>query len=94
MPLTPTAIDRQLDDVAGRIDDQRKVLAKVIQNAGAASASLGEIPTDYAALIADIQALPGSDEWETAVKARLSRYTTEFQALKTVADAIAAASVE
>ncbi|TIL79327.1 MAG: hypothetical protein E5Y89_12855, partial [Mesorhizobium sp.] len=79
--------------ISQRLSDQRQVMLKVKANASAASAALAAITTDYAAVISTIQAYGTSDAYEAGTKAKLAKMTTEYNALKAVADAVAAANV-
>jgi hypothetical protein len=54
---------------------------------------LAAIPTDFASVISAVQAFGTTDPYEAAVKAKLAKLTTEFNALKTVADAVAGANL-
>ena len=87
---TSTEVDVALDAVAQLISDQREVLKKAKSNAAIASAALAEVPTTYADVVSTIQAYGTANAHEALAKARLAKYTTEFTALKSVADAVAA----
>lgn len=82
-----------LDAIAAIIRDQRAVLVKVKSNALIASETLAALPTEYADVIATIQAFGTANASEALAKAELVKLTTEFNALKTVSDAIAAANL-
>ncbi|PBB96448.1 hypothetical protein [Mesorhizobium sp. WSM3862] len=90
---TTSEIDVGMNAIAQRLYDQRQVMLKVKQNATGASASLAAIPTDFAAVVSAVQAFGTTDPYEAAVKAKLAKLTTEFNALKTVADAVAGANL-
>ena len=79
-----------LDDVATLIRDQKAVMLKAKSNASGASTALAEVPTKYADLISTINAYGTSNASEALAKAELAKLTTEFQALKTLADQVAA----
>lgn len=87
---TTSEVKTGLDLVAERIATQRAVVDKAKANAQSASDALAAIPTDFADLIATIDAYTGADEFETLAQAEKARLTTEFNALKTEADTIAA----
>lgn len=79
-----------LDDVAGIIREQRAVMLKVKSNAGLASAALAGLSAQYADLITTINAYGTANAAEALSKADLAKLTSEFQALKTLADQVAA----
>lgn len=83
-----TWIDTQLDGVAATIEAH----ASRLQSAGVAiqqsDDGLGNIPTQSATLIAAVQA-----QGTTEQKARLAKYTVDYQALKTVSAAASGAAV-
>jgi hypothetical protein len=89
----PSEVKAGLDNIAQAIVGQRLVVAKAIQNAGVASASLADLPTTYADVIATINGYGTADAFEAVSKAELAKMTEEFIALKAVADQIAAESV-
>jgi hypothetical protein len=82
-----------LDDIAEIIRSQRAVLSKAVSNSQLASDGLAALPTDYADVLATINGYGTSNASEALAKADLAKLTTEFLALKAVADAIAAADV-
>jgi hypothetical protein len=81
-----------LDDISGIIRDNRAVLVKAKSNGSLASTELASIPTDFAAVIAAIDAIPANttNTAEMLLKAEKAKLATEFTALKAKADAIAA----
>lgn len=81
-----------LAEVATLIRDQKAVMLKAKSNAGLASAALAEVPTKYSDLITTINGYGTSNAAEALAKADLAKLTTEFQALKTLADQVAAIS--
>ena len=91
---TTTEVKNGLDRVAERIGTNRDVLEKVVSNAAIASTALGDIPTDFAAIKAEIDLYTPTGAFETLAKDELARITTEFQALKVHADAIAAVDLD
>lgn len=87
---TTSEVKTGLDLVAERIAAQRAVVNKAKSNAQQASDALAAIPTDFADLIATIDAYTGADEFETLAQAEKARLQAEFTALKNEADTIAA----
>lgn len=79
-----------LDEVARIIREQKAVMLKAKSNAGLASAALAGLPTEYADVISTINAYGITNAAEALAKADLAKLTTEFQALKTLADQVAA----
>ena len=89
---TTSEVKSGLDEVADTIRAQREVMAKVKSNAALASAALAALPADKQPIIATINgyAVDTTNTFEKLAKAELADLTTEFQALKTIADAVAA----
>lgn len=89
---TASQVKAGLDEIASLIRDQRAVMEKVKSNAALASVALAEIPTVYADVIATIDAYAANstDYFERLAKAEKAKMATEFTALKTDADAVAA----
>lgn len=79
-----------LDDVAGIIREQKAVMVKVKSNAALAAAALAGLPAQYADLITTINAYGTTNAAEALSKADLAKLTSEFQALKSLADQVAA----
>jgi hypothetical protein len=79
-----------LDDVAAIIREQKAVMLKAKSNAALASAALADLPTEFADVIATINAYGTANASEALSKADLAKLTTEFQALKSLADQVAA----
>jgi hypothetical protein len=81
-----------LDEISGLIRENRAVLTKAKQNGTLASESLAAIPTVFAAVVASIDAIPANttNAAEMLLKAEKAKLATEFAALKSKADAIAA----
>lgn len=90
---TTSEIETGLDAISAIISDQRQVVKKAVANAGLASASLNAITTDYADLIATVQAFGTTNAYEAATKAKFTKLSSEFTALKGVADGIAGTAV-
>lgn len=81
-----------LDEISGLIRDNRAVLVKAKSNGSQASEALAAIPTNFAAVIASIDAIPANttNAAEMLLKAERTKLAAEFTALKAKADAIAA----
>ena len=90
---TTSEIDVGMNAIAQRLYDQRQIMVKVKANATTASGNLAAIPNDFAAIISAVQGFGTSDAYEAAIKAKLDNLTAEYNGLKTVADAIAAANI-
>lgn len=91
---TTSEIKVGLDAIAQVIAAQRAVIEKAQQNAGAASAVLANLPTDYADLIATVQAFPSNgNAFQNVSKAELAALATEYTALKAAADQLVAVAV-
>ena len=87
---TTSEVEVGMAAIAARLSDQRQVMLKVKANASTASTALAAIPNDFADVIATVTAFGTANAYEAAVKAQLAKMTTEFNALKTKADAVAA----
>ena len=79
-----------LDEIGQIIAEQRAVVDKAKSNAQSASSALAAIVTDFADVLATIDAYTGSDAFESLSQAEKARFTAEFIALKAEADAIVA----
>lgn len=90
---TYSEVKTGLDTIAGVISEQRAVMGKVKSNAGLASAALAALATDYADVVATIQAFGAGNAAEAAAKAELGKLVAEYTALKGVADQVAAANL-
>lgn len=90
---TSSQVKTALDQVASVIATQRAVLAKVKSNAQGASDVLAALPTDFADVIATIQAYGTTNAFEALTKAELAKLSAEYTALKAVADTAAAIDV-
>lgn len=82
-----------LDAVAVVIHNQRVLLGQSKAQAATASAALASLVDVYADVIATVNAYGTANAAEAVAKADLAKLTSEFQALKSVADAIAAANL-
>ena len=89
---TASEIKSGMDDIAVRIAEQRAVVNKAKSNAQLASDELSAITTDYADVIASIDAFAANstDYFERLAKAEKAKLQAEFVALKVVADGIVA----
>jgi lysophospholipase L1-like esterase len=89
---TPSQVKAGLDEIAELIRGQRAVMEKVKSNAAGASAELAAIPTEYADVIATIDAYAANstDYFERLAKAEKAKMAAEFTALKADADAVVA----
>lgn len=87
---TTSEVDVGMNAIANILTEQRQVMLKAKQNASNASAVLAALPTTHADVIATINGYGTSNAYEAAVKAKLAKMTTEFTALKSKADAVAA----
>ena len=90
---TTSEVKTGLDAIAGIISEQRSVLLKVKSNAALASASLDALATDYADVVATIQAYGTANAFDALTKAEFAKLVTEYTALKAVADQVAAANL-
>lgn len=90
---TASEVSTGLDAIADAIASQRGVVKKAVQNAAAASSALSALPGAYADVIATVQGYAGGNAAEDYAKAQLAALTSEFQALKTTSDGIAATSL-
>lgn len=79
-----------LDAVAVTIRDARSELLACKSKSASISETLNALPTAYADVVATVNAYGTSNAAEANAKAELAKLTTEFQALKTIADGIAA----
>lgn len=89
---TTSEVKAGLDEVASVIRAQRDVMIKVKSNAALASQTLAGLPAQYQAIVDQINAYSASttNTFELLAKAELAALTSEFQALKAVADNVAA----
>lgn len=87
---TTSEVDVGMDEIAKILTEQRQVMIKAKLNAGSASTALAAIPTGYADVIATINSYGTTNAYEAAVKAKLAKMVTEFNALKTKADQVSA----
>lgn len=90
---TASEIKVGMDEIASIVAQQRAVLLKAQQNAGAASTVLADLPTTYADLIATVTGWSNGNAYQNAVKAELAALGTEYNALKSSADEIVAVSL-
>ena len=90
---TYSEVKHGLDAVASVISDQRAIMVKVKSNAALASSALAALPTDYADVVATINTYGTTNAAEAAAKAELAKMVAEYQALKSIADQVAAANL-
>lgn len=89
---TSSEVSVGLAAIAAIISEQRQVLLKAKANGTSASEALGAIPTQFADLVTTIQGFGTSNAFEANAKAKLGKFAAEYNALKVVADAVAAIS--
>lgn len=87
---TYSEVKTGLDGIAIRMSNDRDIMKKVKTNAAQASADLAALATDYAAIIAQINAYGTNDASEAFAKAELAKLVSEYTALKSLADQVAA----
>lgn len=90
---TYSEVKAGLDEIAGAVREARNVMARAKSSAALASSHLGELATTYADVVATVQAYGAGNAAEAAAKAELNKLIVEYQALKTVADQVAAANL-
>ncbi len=91
---TSSEVKSGLDKIAEVLSAQRDTMKKAKVNATNASAALASLPTDFAGVIATINAYGTSNAFEALAKAELAKMTTEFTALKSKADQVAALDLD
>lgn len=87
---TASEVKTGLDAVAAAIRAVRQSMLTVKATGVSVSADLGGLSTEYADLIATINAYGTTNAFEALAKAELAKLTSEFNALKAVSDAVAA----
>lgn len=87
---TTSEVKSGLDDVSNIIREQRDVMKKAKANAAIASAALAALATTYSSIISTINAYGTTDAFEANAKAELAKLVTEYNALKNLADQVAA----
>jgi hypothetical protein len=90
---TSSEVKTGLDAIASVISEARNVVLKAQTNTDGAVASLNALPTEYADVIATINAYGTVDAFEALSKAELAKLTTEFNALVNAGGAISAVEV-
>lgn len=90
---TISQVEAGLDSIAERINSARATMSKVQSNALGASEALAAITTDFADVIATVQAYGTSNAYDAATKAKFTKMVTEYNDLKTIADQVAGISV-
>lgn len=94
MPASFSQIKTGLDAISGRISGARARLADVKAGAQFVSSDLQNLGTEYATLITDINAAAAAAPSDVSLqnaKAEAAQLTAEFQAIRTVANAVIAA---
>ena len=76
-----------LDDIAVQIANARLVRARCLSQLSAASAVLGNLPTQYADVVTTINAYGTTNAAENFAKEEKAKLQTEFLALKALLDA-------
>lgn len=89
---TSSEVKAGLDNIAQTIRDSRSTMNSAKAKAQSASTELAELATTYADVVNTINAYPSNttDAFEQVAKAELAKMVTEFTALKSAADAVAA----
>lgn len=87
---TTSEIKTGLDAIAAVIAAQRQAMKTIKTNAGTVSGELANLPTAYSDVIATVQGFASNttDAFELNARAELAKLTTEFTALKSVADGV------
>ena len=91
MPTTFAEAKTALDDISSVISSRRKELKSILQQATINVAALAALQTDFAALLADVNANLAANPADVAYqqqKAEKDLLVQEFLALKVVATAI------
>lgn len=88
---TTSEIKAGLDEIAGVIAQNRKVLTQAKQAMTDRDTNLEDIPGKYSEIIASINIYTPDGAFETLAKDELSKLTAEFIALRTDAQAAIAA---
>jgi len=74
-----------LDAIAAEIENRREVLRRAKDVFTEQNARLGNIPTEYQAVITEINGYAPDNAFETAAQAELAALTVDFQTLKSAA---------
>jgi hypothetical protein len=85
---TTSQVKSGLDAITEVIKEAHAVIAKAQSNTSIAVADLNALPTDYADVLATINAYGTVDAFEALSKAELAKLTTEFMALVTAGTTI------
>lgn len=88
---TASEVKNGLDRVAAAIRAARAAIVEAKVTIDAQIEALNGLATNYADVVATVQAYTGADAFEDVAKAELARLTTEFGALLTAAQAASAA---
>ena len=87
---TSSEVKTGLDDISAAIRAARQSMVTVKGTGASVSADLGGLATEFADLIATVNAYGTTNAFEALAKAELGKLTAEFTALKAVSDAVAA----
>ena len=87
---TMTEVKRSLDDISQIIVTERQAFANSKARIQTASGNLASIPTQYAGVIATIDAYTPTGAFETLAKDERTKLAAEFTALKTQIDTLVA----
>lgn len=79
-----------LDAIAVIIRDARSELLGCKSKSAGISETLASLPTTYADLVATVQGYGTTNAAEANAKAEMAKLTSEFQALKSISDGVAA----
>jgi multidrug efflux pump subunit AcrA (membrane-fusion protein) len=82
---TSSQVKAGLDDIATSIRAERQALINAKARVSTAKANLNNLPTQFADVIATINAYTPTGAFEQVAKAELTELTDEFQDLKTKA---------
>lgn len=89
---TTSEVKAGLDQISDLIARVRAKFVAARQEITSSATLLGQIPTDYADVIATINLFTPTGEFESLAKDEKSKLQTEFQALKADMDALIAAT--
>ena len=80
--MSYTTVDVALDTIRDRIAAGKLIRANLVAEATVQETGLTDLPSEFAAEIAEIQAFTPTGAVETEAQDKLAKYTTEFTALK------------
>lgn len=90
---TASQVKTGLDAVSAAIVRARERMVTAKATAAEVSDALAALPTAYGGVISTVNGYGDADAFEVQAKAELAKLTAEFQALKTIVDAVAAINV-